>query len=171
MTHRHLLGGRLAVEIDDDGLDVRKRMRGDRSLDRGEGIVERIHEQPRHHIDDEDPPPLADRVDEAAVARRPGRKVGGTKQAGITGDIGDDLAAVPDMVSGGDDIDAGGIEFAADLVCDAEAGGGVLAIDDDEIEGQLAAETRQVFDHARPSRAAHDVAAEQNSHRRPARPR
>ena len=94
-----------------------------------------------------------------------------TKQAGITGDIGDDLAAVPDMVSGGDDIDAGGIEFAADLVCDAEAGGGVLAIDDDEIEGQLAAETRQVFDHARPSRAADDVAAEQNSHRRPARPR
>src|SRR5260221_10554223 len=45
VTHRHLLGGRLAVEIDDDGLDVRKRMRGDCNLDRGEGIVEQRSEE------------------------------------------------------------------------------------------------------------------------------
>src|SRR6266478_7384128 len=170
VTHRHLLGRSLAMDVDDDRVDVAKRMRGDRRLDRGKWIIKRIHEQTRHNIDHEDPPTLSDRVDEAAMSRRPGRKIGGAKQAEIAGDIRDDLATVPDMIAGGDRVDPGGIELGADLVGDAETGGGILPIDDDEIERQRAAQTRQVFDHARPSRTADDVAAEQNPHRGTAGP-
>ena len=57
----------------------------------------------------------------------------------IGGDVRDDLALVPDMIAGGDDVDAGGVELLADLVGDAEAVRGVLAIGDDKIEREVAA--------------------------------
>ncbi len=91
----------------------------------------------------------------------PGGKLIGPQQARIAVDIGNDLAPVPDMVAGGDDIDAAGIEFGADLVGDAEAVRGVLAVDDDEIERQFAAQARQMrADHLAPRPPDH-IAAQQ----------
>ena len=60
-------------------------------------------------------------------------------------DEADGLALVPDMVAGADDVDAGGVELVADLLGDAEAGGGVLAVHDDEIEPELASQARHML--------------------------
>ena len=73
-----------------------------------------------------------------APARRAGREVERPQQALVLGDVGDDVALVPDMVAGGDAVDAGIVQLGADLGGDAEARGGVLAVDDDEIEAELA---------------------------------
>ena len=43
------------MHVDEDRVDARaEALRGQHGIDRGEGIVERIHEQPRHHVDDDD---------------------------------------------------------------------------------------------------------------------
>ena len=65
-----------------------------------------------------------------------------------------------------DRVDAAVVEFAADLVGDAETGGGVLAVDDDEIEGELSPEPRRVLGDDGAAGPADDVAAQQNPHAR-----
>ena len=54
ITHRLLFAGRLAMHVDDDGVGVRaERTGGEFALDRGERIVERVHEDAAHGVDDE----------------------------------------------------------------------------------------------------------------------
>src|SRR5579859_2362813 len=74
---------------------------------------------------------------------------------------------VPNMVAGGDDISASGIKLVADLLGDPEPAGGVLAIDDDEVESELAAQARQLLDRRRPPGAADQITEEKESHDRP----
>ena len=51
VAHRHLLAGRLGVDVGDDAVDrVAEAMVAQRAFGRGERIVERIHEQPAHHL-------------------------------------------------------------------------------------------------------------------------
>src|SRR3546814_14471917 len=47
---------------------------------------------------------------------------------------------VPGMVAEHDGVDAGGVEVLADLGGDAEAGGGILAVDQHEIEAEALAQ-------------------------------
>ena len=55
MAHRLLLAGRLAVHIDQDEMRrAAERILGELRIDGAERIVERIHEQPAHDIDDDD---------------------------------------------------------------------------------------------------------------------
>ena len=109
------------------------------------------------------PPPVRQSEDLAAAARRPGREIGRAQQPAVFGNVGNDLAAIPDMVAGGDGIDPGIVELATDLVGDPEPGGGVLAVDDDEIERQLAAQSRQVAGDGSAAGASDDIAAQQDS--------
>jgi hypothetical protein len=69
------------------------------------------------------------------------------------------------MVAAGDHVGAGLEELAADLVGDAEAGSGVLPVDDHEVEVEALAQAGQMGGHGVASRPADDVAAEQQSHR------
>ena len=154
------------MEIDQDGVDRAERLLGQQPVHAGEGIVDCIHEQTRHGIHHHQAAPVGQREDAMALARRARREVDRSQQAGIAVDVGDDLAFVPDMVAGGDDIDPGGIELGADLVGDAEAMRRVLAIDDDEIERELTPEARHMRDHNLAARAADDIAAEQEPHAR-----
>ena len=48
-----------------------------------------------------------------AGARRTRRKVGRPQDAGIALEVRDDLALVPDVIAGGQDVDAAIIELAA----------------------------------------------------------
>ena len=51
-AHRLFFAGRLAMHINDDGIRTRsQRAGGQFALDRGEGIVERVHENAAHGID------------------------------------------------------------------------------------------------------------------------
>src|SRR5262249_25115345 len=76
---------------------------------------------------EEDAPSIREPVDMAAAARGAAREVGRTQEAWIARNIGDDLAAGPEVVARGDGIDAGGGELGADLVGGAEARDGGLA--------------------------------------------
>ena len=54
MAERHLLAGRLGVKIDDDRRHVvAQPILGEDVVEPGERIVERVHEEPAHQIDDE----------------------------------------------------------------------------------------------------------------------
>ena len=74
------------------------------------------------------------------------------------------------MIAERDGIGAGVDEFVVDRLGDAEAAGGVLAVDDDEIELPVAHQPGQALEQDGAAAAAHDVADEENAHalRRPA---
>src|SRR5262249_26684706 len=54
IAHRLFLAGSLAVKVDDDRVRPRfERTRGKLALDRGKGIIERIHENSAHGVDNQ----------------------------------------------------------------------------------------------------------------------
>src|SRR3546814_18612746 len=69
------------------------------------------------------------------------------------------------MVSGGDDIGAGFQDLVADLRRDAEPACGVLAVDDDEVEIERAAQPGQVVAYDLAAGPADDIATDQKPHR------
>ena len=71
------------------------------------------------------------------------------------------LLLVPGMIAGGDGVGAGVDELLVDRLGDAEAAGGVLAIDGDEIELPVAHQPGQALEHDGAPAASHDVADEQ----------
>ena len=116
---------------------------------RCERIVERVHEHAAHHVDDEHRAPLAASNRLAPRPGVPGGIVGGADQARLALDEHQRLALVEGVVAERDRVDAGGEEFLADRLGDAEAAGGVLAVDDDEIEPPALAQGRR---HGRAAR-------------------
>ncbi len=87
------------------------------------------------------------------------------------------LALVEGVVAGRDGVGPGVDDGAQDVFRDAEPAGGVLAVDDDEIERVIGDEPGKLFDHGIAARAADDISQKQQSHallslplrRRPAR--
>ena len=74
------------------------------------------------------------------------------------------LLLVPDVVTGGDDVRAEVEELFSDGGCEAEAAGGVFAVDDEEIDGVGLKQVGQVLVHDVPARGAEYVAYKQNLH-------
>ncbi len=72
--------------------------------------------------------------DVGAAAGRAGGIVGGADQPRLALDEHQRLALIEGVVAERDRVDAGGEALLADGLGDAEAAGGVLAVDDDEIE-------------------------------------
>jgi len=106
-----------------------------------------------------------------AEARRAYGVVGGTKDAatadvrvGRDGHVFEDLFFVPDVVAGGDDVGAEIEEFFCDGRGDAEAAGGVFAVDDEEIDGVGLDDMGQVFADDVAAGGAKDVADEEYIH-------
>ena len=96
--------------------------------------------------------------------RRAGRIVQRAQHAMVAVDLGDQVALIPDMVAGGDAVGAGLVELGGDLRGDAESAGGVLAIDDDKIGVQPAAQHREMLQRGPPAAAADHIAQEQDTH-------
>ena len=134
------------------------------TLDRGERVVERVHEHPPHHVDDEHTRAVAGVDQRGATARRAGRKVDRPQQPRLALDEDQRLLLIPRVVADGHDVGAGIEEFLVDRLGDAEAAGSVLAIDRDEIEPPVAHEAGQALDQGLSSAAADDVADEENAH-------
>src|SRR5215208_6137184 len=84
-------------------------------------------------------------VSTSAAPRRALRKIGGADQLRRAFDEHQRLALVPGVVTEGYGIGAGVEEFLIDRLGDAETAGGILAIDDDEIERPVPDHTRQIF--------------------------
>ena len=75
----------------------------------------------------------------------PGGKFAGRRTPRVAVDVGDELALVPDVIAGRQDVDAAIVELAAKALGQAKAAGRVLGIDDDEIEREIAAQLRHVL--------------------------
>ena len=76
----------------------------------------------------------------------------------------DDLALVPDVIAGGEDVDAEVEKLVDDLRSDAEAAGGVFAVGDNQVDAVLLltsrADARWTMVRPGPSE---DVADEENA--------
>ena len=165
IAHRLLLARRLGVHVDDDGVGaLPQRTGGQLAIDRGEGIVERVHEDAAHGIDDEDARAVPGLEQRRAAARRAGGIVERPNEARRALDEHQRLLLVPGMIAERDRVGAGVDQFAVDRLGDAEAAGGVLAVDHDEIELPVADEAGQALGDDGPPAAADDVADEQNAH-------
>ena len=76
----------------------------------------------------------------------------------------DEFALVPDVVAGGEDVGAEVEEVVGNLRSDAEAAGGVFAVDDDELGLVGLAQVTDVRLEDAAARAAKDVADEEDVH-------
>ena len=68
------------------------------------------------------------------------------------------------MIAAGDGVSASVDHLGVDLLRDAEAAGGVLAVDDRAIELPVAAEHRQTLGDGRTARTSHHITNEQETH-------
>ena len=89
-----------------------------------------------------------------AAARRAGRIVDRTDEPRRPLDEHQRLLLVPGVIAERDRVGAGIDELLIDRLGDAEAAGGVLAVDDDEIEPPVAHQPRQPLEHDRRARCA-----------------
>ena len=127
---------------------------GELARHRLERVVERRHEEQAHDVDDEDARAVPRRVDIGAASGRAGRIVDRAQEAVVAVGEGERLALVPDVVAGGDAIGAGRDQLLQNILGDAEAAGGVLAVHDDEVEAMLlrSAAAARASTAARPER-------------------
>ncbi len=79
-----------------------------------------------------------------AGTRRSLGKVRGAQQTGVALDVLDQLALVPDVVAGREDVGAGIVQLAGQPLGQAETMRRVLRIDDHKIGGEVAPQRRQV---------------------------
>ena len=129
----------------------------------GEWIVERVHEEPPHQVHHHNS--LAGSlIDAHAAPGRSLREILRAQEPLVAIDGGDDLASIPDMIAGGHDIGAGLVELARDLIGDADAARGVLAVDDNEINCESRPQAGQMFLDRVTAGAADHIAEEQNLH-------
>ena len=165
MRHRLLLAGRLGVEVDEDGVAAWPERAGrdlaarSRRRDRRE-----LHEHAAHDVDDQHAAPLRASIERGAAPRRAGGILAGRISAVLALDEDQRLALVPGMVAERHGIGAGIEQLVADRLGDAEAAGGVLAVDDDAIEVPAGAEGGQVALNGLATRPADDITQKKNAH-------
>ncbi len=160
----HLLAGRLGMEIEHQRGHVAAELDpAEDALGGGEGVVERIHEEPPHQVRNQHGLAVLRRVDAVAAPGRAFGEILRPQEPPVIADEPHRLLLVPDMVAGGDDVGAGLVDLGADLLRDAEAAGGVLAVDDDEIEREIAPQPRQRRDRRCAAGAADEIAEKQDT--------
>jgi hypothetical protein len=99
-------------------------------------------------------------ADIEATARRTLGEIRRTQQARFVREILQNLLAVPDVVAAREDFDAAGEQFVGDARRDAEAGGGIFAIGDAEINFALGEDVREPVVNDLAAGRADDVADE-----------
>ena len=162
MSHRLLLAGRLGVDVDDDRIGgLLERTCRKLALDRGKRIIERVHEDAAHGVDDQHARAVLGFDQRHAAAGRAGGEIDRAKQLGRALDEDQRLLLVPGMIAAGHRVGAGVEELLVDRLGDAEAAGGILAIHRDEIEPPVAHQPGQTLEQDGAAAAAHDVADEE----------
>ena len=167
MGERPFLARGLGVEVDHRGVARFAQWAGaELALDGGERIVERIHEDAPHHIDDEEPRATLALDHRRATARGACGKIDRADQARLAFDEHERLALVEGVVAERHRVDADGEEVFENRLGEAEAAGGVLAVDDDEIEPPAGAKQRNLFEQRDAPRPPDDIANEQETDHR-----
>src|SRR6516165_12751874 len=148
-SHRLFLAGRLAVKVDDDG---------------GERIIQRIHENAPHRVDDQCARAIFGLDHRRAAARRARGIVDRADELRRALDEDKRLFLIPGVIAERDRIDAGVDELPVYRLGNAEAAGGILAIGDDEIEFPIANEIRQALVDKGTAAASDNVADKKDAH-------
>ena len=163
MAKALFFAGGFGVEVEDDGVGLLlERAGGQDRLGRLEGIVEfRMHEHPAHDVGDEDAGAVASVEQAGAASGGAGRIIGGPQKLVVARREDHRVLLVPDMVAGGHHVGAGIDRFQEDVLGDAETAGGILAVDDDEIQLEVGNQSRQPVPDRRPSGLADHVAEEE----------
>ena len=166
MAEALLLAGGFRMEIEDDGVGLFLQRRG---VENGFGCLERVvefrvHEHAAHDIGDQHAGAVAGVIKARAAPWRARGVIRRAQELIVALAENDRFLLVPDMVAGGDDIGAGIDGFEEDILGDAEAAGGILAVDDDEIEFQVGHEPRQAIPYRSPSRLADHVTQKKQPH-------
>ena len=74
---------------------------------------------------------------------------------------------VPDVVAGGQDVDAGVVELTAEALGQAKSAGRILRVDDNEVDRELLPQCRHMLLDRVAAGAADHVSAKQNDHGAP----
>ena len=165
MAERPLLAGRLGVDVHHGRVaGLAERMGRKLAVEPGERIVERLHEDPPEHVDDEQARAAGVLDDRRAPSGRAGGIVGGADEAGLALDEHQGLALVEGVVAERHGVDAHGEELFEDRLGEAETAGGVLAVDDEEIELPARPQQRRLLNDRRATGPSDDVANEQEPH-------
>ena len=140
---------------------------GELAIDRRERIVERVHVDAAHGVDDEGASAGVGLDHGGAAARRAGRIIERPDQTRRALDKDQRLLLIPGVIAERHRIDAGLDQFAIDRLGDAEAAGGVLAIGDDQIELPIADKLRQALGDDGSPAPPDNIADEKNAHAQP----
>ena len=130
------------------------------ALDRGERIVHRVHEDAAHGVDHQRALAVLGVDQGGAAPGRAFRIIDRADQPRRALDEHQRLALVPGVIAERDGVGAGVDQLVVDRLGDAESAGGVLAIDDDEVELPVGYQARQALVDNCPPGAADDVADE-----------
>ena len=158
------LARRLAVEVDHDRVcRLAERTGIEFAVEHREGIVERRHEDAADGVDNKRALAVLGINQRSATARRAPWVVRGADQLRRALDEHQRLALIPGVIAERDGIRSRVEEFLIDRLGDAKAAGGILAIDDDEVEGPVSDHAGQIFsDRGAPCPADH-VTHEKNT--------
>ena len=160
-----LLAGRFGMDVEDGGVAaVAHRAGADFPLYGSERIIERVHEGAPHDVADEHAMAVGALVEPGAAAGRARRVVDRADHPLLPLDEDERLALVEGVVAEGHAIGALSEKIVADRLGYAEAAGGVLAVDDHEVEFPAPPHVRQMCGDRRPSAASDHVADEKQSH-------
>ena len=154
------------VEEDDGGGDLAEKLVG-----LAEGVVAGGHEDAALEVDNGVLLAGGEFALVEAEARSSGGVVGGAEDAaaaevriGGNGHVLEDLALVPDVVAGGDDVRSHVEDFFGERGGDAEAAGGVFAVDDEEVDGVGFDDVGEMLAYDVAAGGAEDVADEEDVH-------
>ena len=164
MAERPFLARRFGVEVDDRGVArLAERASAKLALDGGERIVERVHEDAAHHVDDEEPRARPALDQRRAPSRRARGEIDRADQARLALDEHERLALIEGVIAERHRVDAGGEEVLENRFGEAEAARGVLAVDDDEIELPAVAQKGNLLEERGAPGPPDDVADEQET--------
>ena len=130
----------------------------------GKHRIIRCHEQIGHYVDHRQAGTGGIGDMHNTLAGRALSHVQRAQQAWFLCDVINDLTLVPDMIAGGQHIDASREQRIANLRRHAEPASCVLAIDYQKIQFQLIAQPRRGIDNRIASAATHNVTKKQNPH-------
>lgn len=154
---------RLGVEIHDDYRRLLAHLLHGCEAD-GERAVDRCHEGASLQAQDADALAFFRLADVDARPRNSLGVIVRAQEARLPRQIGDDRLFVPDVVAGGEDVDAGSQQLVRDLRRDAEACGGVFDVGDAEVDVVVPEDPRQLFLDQPSSRPSKNITDGKNPH-------
>jgi len=156
------LGGGFGVEVNDLHAHVGPEVF--QFLFRGaEGAVHRGHEDAAGEVEEGDRA-VAGVEDDDAAAGGAGREVGGPEQVVQLSQLGDQVFFIPDVVAGGEHVNAQAEEFVVDVQGQAETAGRVFDVDRDQVHVVALDQFGQEAGQGAPSGLADHVAEEEQVH-------